>query len=147
MVLEITSETRKLDANLRRLILPTASMAVFGVNLVVPTARASDNKMAQFIAQEDASRRPTFKKAEARQLLVAAQPFLAAHVRYSLAEIVAMMARGERPVVPEATASGDAPAASSADRSAQGDAGTASGAPPAASRRPRPDSTGAHGRR
>ena len=51
-----------LDAYLRRLILPTASMAVFGVNLAVPTARVPDDKMAQLIAQEDASRRPFSKK-------------------------------------------------------------------------------------
>ena len=59
--LDITSDTQKLDANLRRLMLQMAYMAVFGVSLAVPTARVPDDKMAQFIAQEDATRRPNFK--------------------------------------------------------------------------------------
>ena len=75
---EITSDTQELSADMRRLILPTASLAVFGVNLAVPTARVADDKLEQFIAQEDQSRRPTFKKAETRQFLVAAQPSLSA---------------------------------------------------------------------
>ena len=132
---------------MRRLILPTASRAVFGVNLAVPTARDPDYKLEQFIAQEDQSRRPTLRKAETRQFLVAAQPFLSAPVRYSLAEIVAIMARGERAIAPERPAGGDAPAASAADARARGRSGQASGDAPAAGRRPRPGSTDVRGHR
>ena len=95
--LDITPDTQKLNADMRRLILPTASLAVCGVNLAVPTARIPDDKLEQFIAQEDQSRRPTFKNPDARQFLVTAQPFVSAPVRYSLAEIVAMMARWGAP--------------------------------------------------
>ena len=144
---EITPDTQKLSADVRRLILPTASLAVFGVNLAVPTARVPDNKLEQLIAQEDQSRRPPFKKAETRQFLVAAQPFLSAPVRYSPAEIVAMMARGERPVAPERPASGDAPAAGPQGARIRGRSGPVSGAAPATGPRPRPESTDVRGHR
>ena len=144
---EITPDTQKLSADVRRLILPTASLAVFGVNLAVPTARVPDNKLEQLIAQEDQSRRPPFKKAETRQFLVAAQPFLSAPVRYSPAEIVGMMARGERPVAPERPASGDAPAAGPQGARIRGRSGPVSGAAPATGPRPRPESTDVRGHR
>ena len=134
---QIIADTRRLDSELRRLVLPAASVAVFGVNLAVPTARVPDVLLQQYIEQEDASRRPTFKKDETRQFLVAAQPFLAAPVRYSPAEIVAMIARGERPVIPKVP---DTPAAGAEEAGA--DVVVASGATPAAGRRPRSPSTG-----
>ena len=106
---QIHADIDRLDASLRPLILARAYMFVYGVNVAVSSARVPDEFMAQFVAQEDASCRPTDKKAEARQFLVAAQPFLATPIKYSPAETVAMMARGERPVAPRAPASGAPP--------------------------------------
>ena len=137
---EITPDTQKLSADLRRLILPSASLAVYGINLAVPTARVPEPLLEQFVAQEDQSRRPTFKKAETRQFLVAARPFLSAPVRYSLAEIVAMMARGERHVAPLVPGSEAPPAADVAGSSTC--RGPASAAPPAA---PAPSGSGPAG--
>ena len=78
---------------MRRLLLPQASMYVFGVDLSDLAARVADHLLVEFVSLEDASRRPTLQRAETRQFLVAARPFLAALVKYSPAEIVAMRAR------------------------------------------------------
>ena len=95
---------------------------------------------------EDASRRPNFKRTEARQFLVAAQPSLATPVKYSPTDTVAMMANGERPVAPAASANRASPAAAADGSVAGADPAVASRAPPAAAGRPRSASADTRGR-